>query len=181
MVTALTHFFRIGLSRGSEFIPVKDEVEHVKSYLTIQKIRYSKSFDYTVYMQESVADCRIPKLLLQPLAENALYHGIRPAGHKCQMLVNVLEQDGIILLEVRDNGIGMTKEQLQGLRNALDRCGDVRTDSYGMCNVNDRIHILAGRKYGIEIVSEQNIGTSARMTLPKNLGGMQNVSSVDSR
>lgn len=181
MVTALTHFFRIGLSRGSEFIPVKDEVEHVKSYLTIQKIRYSKSFDYTVYMQESVADCRIPKLLLQPLAENALYHGIRPAGHKCQMLVNVLEQDGSILLEVRDNGIGMTKEQLQGLRNALNRCGDVRTDSYGMCNVNDRIHILAGRKYGIEIVSEQNIGTSARMTLPKNLGGMQNVSGVDSR
>ena len=88
---------------------------------------------------------------------------------------------GKMCIRDSDNGIGMTKEQLQGLRNALNRCGDVRTDSYGMCNVNDRIHILAGRKYGIEIVSEQNIGTSARMTLPKNLGGMQNVSGVDSR
>ncbi|WNX83070.1 sensor histidine kinase [Agathobaculum sp. NTUH-O15-33] len=178
MVTALTGFFRIGLSRGDDLIPVENEVKHVESYLKIQKIRYSKLFDYTIYLDDAVRGCMVPKLLLQPIVENALYHGIKPAGHKCRMFVNVLEEEGILMLEVRDDGVGMTADQLRALQNALARCGEVRAESYGMCNVNDRIHILAGDQYGIAVVSEAGFGTSVRLRLPKDLGGENHVSST---
>ncbi|MDO4270275.1 MAG: sensor histidine kinase [Eubacteriales bacterium] len=176
MVSALTGFFRIGLSRGEDLIPVENEVRHVESYLTIQKIRYSKIFDYTVYLDDGARGCLTPKLLLQPIVENALYHGIKPAGRKCRLFVNVLDEGDELMMEVRDDGVGMPPEKLKALENALARCGDVRTESYGMCNVNDRIHILAGGEYGIQVVSEPGLGTSVRLRLPKTLGGTEHVS-----
>ena len=177
MVSALTSFFRIGLSRGDDLIPVENEVQHVQGYLTIQKIRYNKVFDYSVYLDDSVHGCMVPKLLLQPIVENALYHGIKPAARKCRLFVNVLGENGDLVMEVRDDGVGMSESRLEALRNALAHCGDIRTDSYGMCNVNDRIHILAGEEYGISLVSEPGLGTSVRLRLPKTLGGINDVSS----
>ena len=181
MVAALTSFFRIGLSRGNDLIPVENEVQHVQSYLTIQKIRYSKIFDYSVYLDGGVCGCMVPKLLLQPIVENALYHGIKPAARKCRLFVNVLSEGGDLVMEVRDDGVGMSESKLQALDKALAHCGDIRAESYGMCNVNDRIHILAGEEYGISVVSEPGFGTSVRLRLPKTLGGMSNVPSSAGR
>lgn len=181
MVAALTSFFRIGLSRGNDLIPVENEVQHVQSYLTIQKIRYSKIFDYSVYLDDGVCGCMVPKLLLQPIVENALYHGIKPAARKCRLFVNVLSEGGDLVMEVRDDGVGMSESKLQALDKALAHCGDIRAESYGMCNVNDRIHILAGEEYGISVVSEPGFGTSVRLRLTKTLGGMSNVPSSAGR
>ena len=93
----------------------------------------------------------VPKLLLQPIVENALYHGIKPAARKCRLFVNVLSEGGDLVMEVRDDGVGMSESKLQALDKALAHCGDIRAESYGMCNVNDRIHILAGEEYGISV------------------------------
>lgn len=181
MVTALTKFFRIGLSGGCDLIPVECEIAHVESYLKIQKIRYSREFEYTVYLDHSISGCMVPKLILQPLVENALYHGIKPARRKCRLFINALQQEDTILLEVRDDGVGIPQNQLQQLGKLLKYGRKYPSESYGLGNICDRIHILAGEEYGIEIVSELGIGTSVRLHLPLKLGGNENVSSTARR
>ncbi|WP_283674750.1 cache domain-containing sensor histidine kinase [Butyricicoccus sp. Marseille-Q5471] len=176
MVTALTSFFRIGLSQGSDLILVENEVKHVDSYLAIQKIRYNKIFTYSIYIDDCVRGYMTPKLLLQPIVENALYHGIKPAGHKCHLFVNVLEVEDDLLMEVRDDGAGMSPEQLQSLRDSLECSNRTGTEGYGMRNVCDRIRILVGKEYEIQVMSEQGMGTSVRLRIPKTLGGLTDVS-----
>jgi len=171
MITALTDFFRRVLSQGKDFISIEDEVDHVESYLKIQKIRYRKIFDYTIYVEEGLETCIIPKLLLQPIVENALYHGIKPGEHKGKIRINIVSLDENLVLEVRDDGVGMTVEKQTELVKSIEKSEGTRFESYGMGNINDRIHILAGSEYGISIISDLGIGTSVSIRLPRTLGG----------
>lgn len=171
MIDALTLFFRKVLSQGKDFITIDDEVSHIKSYLTIQKIRYYDLFDYYIYIEDGLETCVIPKLLLQPLVENALYHGIKPCGHKGELLINVVSVGEDLVLEVRDNGVGMPPEKKERLRQSIQNGSGKSAESYGMANVNERIHILSGREYGISLQSDENVGSSVRITLPKTLKG----------
>lgn len=163
MIAALTDFFRRVLSQGKDFISIEDEVNHVESYLKIQKIRYHKIFDYAIYVEEGLESCIIPKLLLQPIVENALYHGIKPKGENGRLSVYIVSVEQDLVLEVRDNGVGIPKERQEELFQS--------SESYGMGNVKDRIHILAGNEYGIQVISDVGIGTSVSIRLPKTLGG----------
>lgn len=169
MITALTTFFRIGLSKGRDMITIREELEHVQSYLVIQKIRYESQFEYSVYVDPSVENCVVPKLMLQPLVENALYHGIKLCDRKCLLMIQVLPREDQIEIEVLDNGAGMDEDTLQALREAMEHSGQNRANSYGVVNVNDRIRILAGPQYGLRFISEKDVGTSVRIILPKTL------------
>lgn len=171
MVTALTTFFRIGLSKGRDLITVSEELEHVRSYLVIQKIRYEDQFEYSFYVDPETENYFVPKLILQPLVENALYHGIKLCERKCMLMIQVLSQEDRIEIEVLDNGTGMDPETLESVRKAMEHQGENDTNSYGVVNVNDRIRILAGRGYGLSFTSEKGVGTSARIVLPKTLKG----------
>lgn len=171
MVSALTTFFRIGLSKGRDIITVREELEHVRSYLVIQKIRYENQFEYSFYVDPETENYFVPKLMLQPLVENALYHGIKLCDRKCILMIQVLSHGDRIEIEVLDNGAGMDAETLESVRKAMEHKGENRANSYGVVNVNDRIQILAGQEYGLRLTSEKGVGTSARIVLPKTLKG----------
>lgn len=171
MISALTTFFRIGLSKGRDIITVREELEHVRSYLVIQKIRYENQFEYSFYVDPETENYFVPKLMLQPLVENALYHGIKLCDRKCILMIQVLSHGDRIEIEVLDNGAGMDAETLESVRKAMEHKGDNRANSYGVVNVNDRIQILAGQEYGLRLTSEKGVGTSARIVLPKTLKG----------
>ncbi len=171
MISALTTFFRIGLSKGRDIITVHEELEHVRSYLVIQKIRYEKQFEYSLCVDPETEDYLVPKLMLQPLVENALYHGIKLCDRKCILMIQVLSHGDKIEIEVLDNGAGMDTETLESVRRAMEHKEENRTNSYGVVNVNDRIQILAGPEYGLSFTSEKGVGTSVRIVLPKTLKG----------
>lgn len=171
MISALTTFFRIGLSKGRDIITVREELEHVRSYLVIQKIRYENQFEYSFYVDPETENYFVPKLMLQPLVENALYHGIKLCDRKCILMIQVLSHGDRIEIEVLDNGAGMDAETLESVRKSMEHKGENRANSYGVVNVNDRIQILAGQEYGLRLTSEKGVGTSARIVLPKTLKG----------
>ena len=133
VVGALTSLFRIGLSRGKEMIRVSDELEHVRSYLIIQKARYEDKFDFTLSADEEVLSCMVLKLTLQPLVENAIYHGIKERRGHGSIQVEARRRDGMLVMRVSDDGVGMSPAKLaevralaRGLRPARGRARRLR-------------------------------------------------------
>ena len=169
MISALSAFFRIALSRGSDIISLKDELEHVHNYLRIQRIRYERRFDYTIYADPALEGCLTPKLILQPLVENALYHGIKLSGHMCQLSIQVYAQGEDIGIDVTDNGTGMDAQRLEQLRRSLAHAEEADPAGYGIVNVHDRIRIYAGEQYGLSYTSAPGVGTVAHILLPRRM------------
>ncbi len=170
MISSLTAFFRISLSKGRDLISIREETEHAKSYLEIQKIRYEDKFDYLINIPDEINECIVPKLILQPLVENALYHGIKETDRKCMLFIQAIADSRQIQLEVIDNGAGIDAQTAESLRKALLHEGNNPTDSYGLVNVNDRIQNFTSREYGISFESEPGIGTSVKILLPRQKG-----------
>lgn len=176
IVRALSSFFRLSLSKGRDWITVGEEVERTRSYLTIQKMRYRDILDYTVEVEPSALDNTILKLILQPLVENALYHGIKNKRQGGRITVRVRQQrEGgadEVRLEVEDNGIGMPAEQLAKLQAMLadDSTGDgaaLRLESgFGLQNVHRRVKLYYGDQYGLSIQSELHAGTRVTIVIP---------------
>ena len=169
IVSALSTFFRISLSKGRDWITIAEEVEQTRSYLTIQKIRYRDVLDFQIDMDERIADNTILKLILQPLVENALYHGIKNKRQGGTIFVRAnLKNENEILLEVEDNGIGFTEDKLAQLEKELiDDSGDIRMESgFGIGNVNKRIRLYYGKQYGLSVRSKYNIGTCVTLVIP---------------
>jgi two-component system sensor histidine kinase YesM len=169
IVAALSNFFRISLSKGMDWITIGEEVERIKSYLTIQKMRYRDILDFTIEVDEEVADNTILKLILQPLVENALYHGIKNKREGGTISVRARRKgDFEVLLEVEDNGIGFTPEKLFQLRTELeDDSGDIKMESgFGIGNVNKRIRLYYGKQYGVYVQSEYTTGTCVTLVIP---------------
>ncbi|MEA4897138.1 MAG: sensor histidine kinase [Christensenellaceae bacterium] len=168
MVSALTKLFRIGLSRGKEVIPLSEEIEHVRCYLFIQQVRYEDKLDYEIHADEDCLSDRVNKLILQPLVENAIYHGIkqkRGAGH---IAVGACERDGKLILTVRDNGAGMTGELCDQLNAALRTPGGARDagHGYGIFNVNDRIRLSHGDEYALHYAINESGGVTVTIAHP---------------
>ncbi|PKO15947.1 MAG: two-component sensor histidine kinase [Chloroflexi bacterium HGW-Chloroflexi-10] len=169
IVTALSTFFRISLSKGKDWITIEEEVERTRSYLTIQKMRYNDIMDFKIELDEAVAQNTVLKLTLQPLVENALYHGIKNKRQGGTIHVRA-RRKGLheVLFEVEDNGIGFTPEKLAQLEVELaDDSGDIRMETgVGIGNVNKRIRLYYGKQYGISIRSEYNAGTLVTLVIP---------------
>jgi two-component system sensor histidine kinase YesM len=170
LVRVLSRFFRITLSKGKDWITVREEIEHVESYLAIQKIRYRDILDYQIDVPDDMRDGQMLKLTLQPLVENALYHGIKNKRKGGVIMVRSRRLDGNLLeIQVEDNGIGMTQEQLAQVRALLDAesAGAVVAESgYGINNVNQRIKLYYGQEYGLAIESEYLQGTRVSLVIP---------------
>ena len=165
VVTALARFFRISLSKGKSIIPVKDELEHVRSYLMIQHMRFKNRFTYSIEADDSVLDYASLKLILQPLVENAIYHGMEFMDGDGEIRVRVLEKDGDLIMTVSDNGLGMTKEQVERILSDMGHVPSKRGSGIGVRNVNERIKLYFGKEYGLSIESELDVGTTVTIRL----------------
>ncbi|HXD12312.1 MAG TPA: sensor histidine kinase [Anaerolineales bacterium] len=169
IVSALSDFFRISLSKGMDWITIGEEVERIRSYLTIQKMRYRDILDFKIEVDEDVTRNTILKLLLQPVVENALYHGIKNKRQGGTIsLRGSRKGEDEILLEVEDDGIGFTPEKLAQLRAELDdESGDIQLESgFGIGNVNKRIRLYYGKPYGLTVQSEYTTGTRVTLVIP---------------
>lgn len=166
MVTALSEFFRTGLSEGKDFIMIREEEAHIRSYLSIQEFRYADILDYEIEVDPKVYDCRILKLTLQPLVENALYHGIKNKRGRGMIRVRIAPDGDRILLVVSDNGIGMDEQELTLLRSKLSGTAP-HEGGFGLENVNERIRLNYGPEYGITFESVKGEGTTATVCIPR--------------
>lgn len=162
MVGALAQLFRISISKGYELISIEKEIQHAQSYLVIQSYRYKDQFTYIFDVDEEVLPYYCHKVTLQPIIENALYHGITGMVDEGEIHITLKKQGEDILFEIRDNGVGMSEEQVETiLRKEL-------TDSngIGVKNVNDRIKIYFGSEYGITLKSELDVGACITIRIP---------------
>lgn len=174
---AFSDFLRISLSRGHEWITIGQELDHIRNYLTIQKIRYADILNYRIEADESLINLKMIKLVLQPLVENAIYHGIKNKRGRGELCVRVCYDDGSrtkIRFEVRDNGAGFTAERLSEVRAELSTGAadsEKLTSVYGLYNVNKKLKLYYGEQtQGLVIESEPGKGSSISFVIPGEIG-----------
>ncbi len=167
IVTAITKYYRTAISRGRDIIMIEEEVEHIRSYLVILKHRYSDQFDYDIDIPATLYKYKTLKLILQPIIENAIYHGVKNSRGKGHISIRGEEIGEEMVFHISDTGVGMTAEKLLSLKKAINEYSGEHTESYGLRNVNERIKIFFGREYGIEIDSTEGVGTDVQVKIPK--------------
>ena len=172
MVESLSDFFRTSLNQGKDIISIKEDIQHVRSYLEIQQMRYQDILEYEINVPEEFYQNTIPKITVQPLVENALYHGIKNKRGKGKITVRGYREGSFFILEVQDNGIGMQPERLEQVRNALVHKQFVESKVYGLYNVNERIRLNCGEEYGLRISSTYQEGTTVKIFLPDADSGL---------
>lgn len=168
IVTALARFFRISLSKGKSIITVRDELEHVRNYLMIQQMRFKNKFEYKIDADPESLDLASLKLMLQPLVENAIYHGMEFMDGDGEILIQARLKDGELWFTIQDNGLGMPLEQAESLlsHGAPVHSSAGRGAGIGVKNVNERIRLYFGKEYGLSIFSEPDEGTTIHIHLP---------------
>ncbi|MCR5217146.1 histidine kinase [Treponema sp.] len=181
LTKAFSEFLRISLSRGHEWITIQQELDHIKNYLTIQKIRYTDILNYSINADPELYNFKIIKLVLQPLVENAIYHGIKNKRGRGELTVNARwldEEKKFILFEVADNGAGFSPERLEEVSRELNEAesdSEKLSSVYGMYNVNKKLRLYYGRKNrGLMIESEKNKGSKISFIIPC-ISGDENV------
>lgn len=166
MISSLSIFFRTSLSKGNDIIPLSEEERHTLSYLEIQQYRYRDILEFEINIPKELGGIPVPKLSIQPLAENALYHGIKNRRGKGKILIEGREEEDALVLTVSDNGQGMTPERLHEVQEAIwtgERAG------FGLAAVAERIALYYGPGYGMKISSEEGKGTTVEIRLGKNI------------
>ena len=166
MVTSLARLFRIALSRGRSFIPLADELEHARHYMTIQQIRYQDKFTAAVSAGEGTEGLYTLKLIVQPLLENAIYHGMAGCEEDGRITVTAKREGGDLLIDVSDNGVGMPPEVVERLLDESRPQTRSSGSGIGVRNVHRRIRLTFGEGYGLEVFSEPDEGTTVRIRLP---------------
>ena len=166
MISSLSIFFRTSLSKGNDIIPLSEEERHTLSYLEIQQYRYRDILEFEINIPKELSGIPVPKLSIQPLAENALYHGIKNRRGKGKILIEVREEEDALVLTVSDNGQGMTPERLHEVQEAI-RTGE--RAGFGLAAVAERIALYYGPGYGMKIFSEEGKGTTVEIRLGKNI------------
>lgn len=164
IIDSLSNFYRLSLSNGAEFITIADEIKHINYYLDIQKIRFKDLFTWSIDIEPQLNDHYVIKLLLQPIVENALIHGIKPKllpGHI--MIKGYMENDDIIF-NIIDDGVGMDQEELSYVCKSLEET-KTKKDSFGLFNIHQRLKITYGHRYGIKIESIKGAGTKVILRL----------------
>lgn len=160
IVMNLSQFYREILNKGSSFITIENELSIIESYLHIMLIRYYNKFEYTIDCPDSLKDKICLKLLLQPIVENSIYHGIKEIEGKGIIRISVRESDNKIIFTVTDNGIGITKERLATIWSENE-------SSFGITNIDKRVKLYYGKDYGLNITSEPCMGCKVTVTIPK--------------
>lgn len=166
MIEALAKLFRISLNKGYEFITVSQEIEHVRNYLVIQSMRYVHKFEYQIQVEDSVKDCMTMKLIVQPIVENSIYHGIKMKKGKGRIEIRVFQDQGSLIITVSDDGIGMEQWKCRDILNMEHPKDGIGTSGVGVKNVNERIKLYFGKEYGLSYISVSGKGTVVTIKLP---------------
>lgn len=166
MVGSLSEFFRTSLNRGKDIITIEEELHHVRSYLEIEQVRYQDILKYQIQVPKELNKYLIPKITIQPLVENALYHGIKNKRGPGRILIKARKEEGLFYIEIEDNGIGIKEERLMQVRAGIRDKVLTGKDIYGLYNVNERIRLNFGEKYGISIESIYGEKTVVSVALP---------------
>mgnify|MGYP001003741553 CR=1 FL=1 len=170
LLIALSNFYKHTLSKGREIVSLSTEFEHAKSYLQVVHMRYQDIFDYSFDLSNIDLNILFPKIILQPIIENAIYHGIKnkryPNSDKGHITIKIVEHSKYILkISIIDNGIGIKSNDLDKLNKAV-HSNDLQQKNFGLRNVNQRIKLFFGKEYGVNIISKHNVGTTVEITIP---------------
>lgn len=166
MVVSLSEFFRLVLSKGKEYITIREEEMHIRSYLEIQQVRYRDILEYQIDIAQELYRYKILKLTLQPLVENSLYHGIKYKRARGVIVITGMLMDDTIHLKVQDNGVGMEHEELENLKSEIMKPCKETEKGFGLANVNERIRMNFGAEYGMQIDSVAGKGTCVEVVIP---------------
>lgn len=167
----LADFYRVALSKGKEIITIKEELSNVENYLSIQKVRYSDIFDYEIIADKEVLCLNIPKLTIQPLVENSIYHGLKMKGCFGKLLIECIAQNESAVIKITDDGTGIEKERLKKILQGNRE----QKQNFGLTSVDERIKLYFGEEYGLMMESEEGKWTTATIRIPKvNEGGIYN-------
>lgn len=169
MVGSLSEFFRASLNKGKEIVTIREELQHVTSYLEIQQVRYQDILTYEINVAKDIYDYCIPKITIQPIVENALYHGIKNRRGGGKITITGVENKDELTIQVHDDGAGMDEERLKEVREGIIKNNPDKTAIYGLYNVNERIRLNFGDEYGITVDSKLGKGTDVVIHLPKIL------------
>lgn len=174
LVKALAKYYRICLSKGQDIIPLEMELEHIRNYLIIQNMRYDNIIESVFEIDDSVMDSKIPKLTLQPLVENAIYHGMKiKEGKKGSLFVSVKRQGENIRIKVSDTGSGMEQDKIDEMNRLLAHYDD--SFGYGVRNVNKRIQLLYGTQFGLHYRKNESGGITVEILLPYDTEAKESV------
>lgn len=178
-IMAVSRFYRLSLNFGNDITSVAQEMDLARQYLYIQRLRYAEYMDYSVAECDGLEKYAIPKLILQPLLENAIYHGIKEKEEKGKIELTIQESEKDLIFTVSDNGAGISPITLKQLRDSLKISEKKNADSFGLYSINRRVQIFFGEKYGLDIESEQFVFTNVSVTIPKiNLNDFRGNGSV---
>lgn len=161
---SLATFYRLSLSQGKDFISAIEEVNMVEHYLSIQRYRYINNLDYNIAIQEEIEGIKVPKLTLQPIVENAIYHGIKPKCGKGLIYIRGYRQEECVIFDVVDTGIGIEAKTLEEFQNKLRE--NQEENSFGLRSIQQRIKLLYGIDYGITLTSCEGHYTKVSVKLP---------------
>lgn len=165
MVKALASYYRICLSKGKDIIPLAKEIEHIENYLVIQKMRYGEIIESDIKVSDKVKNIAIPKMTLQPLVENAIYHGLRvKEGRHGKIFIEADEKESCLIICISDTGNGMGKAQFEKINNSLDKFNE--SFGYGIYSVNQRIRLQFGKEYGLYFFENEYGGVSVNIKIP---------------
>ena len=168
MVGSLSKFFRTSLNQGKDIISMGEELQHVRSYLEIQQVRYQDILEYYIDVPEELMDCKVPKITLQPLVENALYHGIKNKRGMGKITITGKTEGNNAIICVEDNGRGMEPGRLKLIRDKISGKETPLNEIYGISNVDERIKLKLGEEYGLRYDSVFGEGTRVEIWLPLN-------------
>jgi two-component system sensor histidine kinase YesM len=167
-IYSLSQLFRLVLSQGQSMIPIAKEKDLIYHYLQIQKMRFEKKLNFTIDMDEAILEYKIPKLIMQPFVENAIVHGLEHTGAQGLIEIKGHQKDGYIILEVKDNGIGMTQEQLKEVfeKEENKEYSSQRIGRYAIKNIKERLNLKYHDNFELKIQSKVGVGTTVTMILP---------------
>lgn len=166
MTEALAKLFRISLNKGNEEILLKKEIEHVKNYLIIQSMRYADKFTFEICVEPEVEKCRIIKLILQPIVENCIYHGIKKKRGSGHIRIRAFREECNLIIKVEDDGCGISQEMCRKMLSYEVEPENISGSGIGVKNVNERIQLRFGKEYGLSYQSEEGKGTTVTYLLP---------------
>lgn len=173
MALALGDMFRYSIKTKGALVTLEKELAHVKNFVAIQQIRFDNGFRFEMDVPEELYSCRILKLILQPLVENALYHGLLHCNAGSSIYLSARKENKIIYFTVKDDGVGMASETLEQLQKLLEekpKFGELSqhaNESIGLKNINARIRLYYGEDYGLSVKSEQRCGTTVQIKIPE--------------
>ncbi len=165
IVSQLGRLLKNSIHNQRDIVQIAEEMSLIGSYISIQKVRYSNKFQVDIEVDESIMQCEVPKLIIQPIVENAIIHGIEDKIGKAHLTIKGWKENGRIIFEIIDDGVGMSRDELEGIRHKVQE-EDMDRSSIGLANVDKRIKLYYGEEYGLSMSSEQNVGTVMRLVMP---------------